>query len=51
MKIWNIYARFKTPCGFSSWQRITLNAATFDNARKLLSDLEGSFGTELSLNK
>lgn len=50
MKIWSIYARFKTPCGFSSWQKITLNPDTFDNARKLLEDLEGNFGLELCLN-
>ena len=51
MKTWNIYARFKAPCGFSSWQRITLKADTLANARKLLLDLEASFGTELCLNK
>lgn len=51
MKIWNLYVRFKSPCGFSSWQKITLNADTFDNAKKLLHELERRFGAELCLNK
>jgi len=51
IKIWNIYANFKTPCGFSSWQKITLKADTFDNTCKLLGDLKRSFGLELSINK
>ena len=51
MKIWNVYAYFTADNGYSSWQRITANKMTYNDARSLFYDLRYIYGLELTLNK
>ena len=53
MKIWNLYAHFTYDAtnDYKSWQKITPESRTFEEAWKLYEDLKDVYGLELSLNK